>query len=345
MMNTDVMRKLVAEAELGKRDMPTATAAAAYWGFEQGTLTDVRYSANAIYFFKQRDVPCFMRLTWSGDRSREQLEAELDFLDFLRQQKYPVVRFIHSLKGNRIEEIANTYGQFNAVTFTAAKGTYLPIDALGDDQIRTWGQLLGKLHKLSANYQPPRQNYRPNWTDIIETYTAWIPGNAVNTRRYLGEARVWLGNLPASESGYGLIHWDFEPDNLTWQDGGIEVFDFDDAAYFWYEADIAFALDDVLDKPAQQASYIVKHFLDSYQSVRQLGKDWLSRLPQFVRLMRVLKSARVYHAFENTHPELDPSWLKKLRKRLMGEVMKLEDYFTQSFQAPLTPREVEIWGI
>ena len=56
MMNMDVMRRLVAEAETGDCAMDTAHAALAHWDFDAGTLQDWRYSANAIYAFKQQGV-------------------------------------------------------------------------------------------------------------------------------------------------------------------------------------------------------------------------------------------------------------------------------------------------
>ena len=344
MMNTDIMRELVAEAELGAKDMQTATAAASLWGFDDATLLDLRYSSNAIFVFRHQDVPRFMRLSWSGDRSEELLQAELEYLHFLSLNGFPVVQPLPSLQGNQIEKITNTYGLFYAVTFSAAKGSYLPIETLQDNQIQAWGKLLGRLHKLSARYKTHVNYHRSSWNEVLEMHTSWIPETETNTQHYLEQANEWLSHLPTSKSRYGLIHWDFEPDNLTWQDGHIEVFDFDDSAYFWYAADIAFALDDVLDQSPERAHHIIRHFLDGYKSLRVLEDEWIDRLPLFVRLMRVLKAARVYHAYANTHPELDPTWLSDLRNRHSKSVKELEKQFSKPFLAPLTDEETLIWG-
>ncbi len=344
MMNTDIMRQLVAEAELGNQDMVTAASAAALWGYDDASLRDLRYSANAIYIIKQQDIPRFMRLSWSGDHTLEQLQAELDYLSFLAQHNYPAVQPIRSLNGNRVERINNPYAAFYAVTFKAAKGKHVSIDTLTEDQIHAWGALLGRLHKLSCSYKNPETFGRSHWIEVLEMYAAWIPDSMAHTLRYLDEARMWLAQLPATTMHYGLIHWDFEPDNLTWHNGGIDVIDFDDAAYFWFAADIAFALDDVLDEAPEQARHIINHFLDGYRSVRGFEKVWISKLPLFVRLMRVLKVARVHHAYANTHPELDPTWLSELRNRHLHFVQELEKQFCQSFLTPLTSEEAVIWG-
>jgi Ser/Thr protein kinase RdoA (MazF antagonist) len=344
MMNTDIMRQLVAEAELGAKAMETGKAAANLWEYDEGTLADFRYSANAIYTFLLNGLQRFMRLTWIGDRQRADLEAELDFLTYLAENKFPAVCPVDSLHGNRIEVINSAYAQFFAVTFTAARGNYMPPEKLSDTQIHTWGALLGRLHQLSMVYSPPLTHRRPIWQTLIATYGTWIPEPAVAVRRYFDEATAWLSILPVSHSHYGLIHWDFEPDNLSWSDGRIEVFDFDDAAYFWYAADIAFALDDVLDQPPERARYIIEHFIRGYQSVNKIQPAWIAKLPLFVRLMRVLKEVRTYHAYAGTHPELDPPWLAELRKRHQEESLACQHTFSQPFQAPLTPEEVEIWG-
>lgn len=344
MMNTDIMRQLVAEAESGNQDMPTATAAARLWGYDDATLEDFRYSANAIYTFRQQGTRRFMRLTWAGDKPVEHIEAELDFLSYLAGSQFPAVQPVLSRQGHRIEVITNPYAQFYAVTFNAAQGAYMAIDKLQDDQIQTWGEMLGRLHTLSYGYKPTSTHHRPAWTDVLETYASWIPHNEANVRRYLEEAAAWLATLPTDQQSYGLIHWDFEPDNVTWSDASIEVFDFDDAAYFWYAADIAFALDDVLKLPSLLAQNIIQHVLKGYQRVRDLDKHWIKSLPFFIRLMRVMKTARIYHAFAGTHAALDPPWLSKLRERLINSCRAQQKDYRRYFLAPLSSLESEIWG-
>jgi Ser/Thr protein kinase RdoA (MazF antagonist) len=271
------------------------------------------------------------------------VQAELDYLRYLSEQQYPAVQPTPSLQGSYVEEITSTYAAFYAVTFKAAKGKHISIESLTGDQIQAWGELLGQLHQLSVADAVNGKRNRPEWTDVLTLYATWLPEIAENSRHYLKEARQWLAHLPLSLSNYGLIHWDFEPDNLTWQNGHIQVMDFDDAAYFWYAADIAFALDDVLDEPYKKARYIVTRFLDGYQSVRSLDREWLSRLPFFVRLMRVLKAARVTHAYANTHPELDPPWLSEMRKRHSDFIKTLEMQCKHPFWDPLSTEEAAVW--
>ena len=48
-----------------------------------------------------------------------------------------------------------------------------------------------------------------------------------------------LSELPRDPSCYGMIHGDFELDNLAWVDDTPTSFDFDDAARSWFVADVA----------------------------------------------------------------------------------------------------------
>ncbi len=344
MMNTDVMRQLVAEAESGDKAMPTARAAARLWSYDDSTLEDFRYSANAIYTFRQHGIRRFMRLTWEGDKAVEHIAAELDYLAYLAERQFPVVQPVLSNQGRRIETISSPYANFYAVTFTAAGGAYKQVETLTVDEIETWGAMLGRLHVLSEGFHPRAEHQRPAWTDVMAQYEDWVPESETVVSQYLNEARAWLATLPNEQTSYGLIHWDFEPDNLTWSPTGNEVFDFDDAAYFWYAADIAFALDDVLDQSADSARAIIQNFLKGYRRQRELASVWVDSLPFFVRLMRVMKTARVFHAFAGTHAELDPPWLATLRERLMHTCKAQQQDYRQPFLAPLSAAEHEIWG-
>ncbi|MDF1514047.1 MAG: hypothetical protein P1S60_09580 [Anaerolineae bacterium] len=80
MMNTDVMRQLVAEAELGDRSMPTAVRGVRLWNGDPTSLVDIWYSANAIYRFTQNATPVFLRLSWAEDRQQAEIEAELEVI-------------------------------------------------------------------------------------------------------------------------------------------------------------------------------------------------------------------------------------------------------------------------
>ena len=109
MMNRDIMRRLVAEAETGDKAMPTAHAALAHWNFDTGTLKDWRYSANAIYGFEQHSVTRILRLAVAGNgghaRSLEEIEAELDFIRYLDAQGIAAMLPVPSVAGECVHVV------------------------------------------------------------------------------------------------------------------------------------------------------------------------------------------------------------------------------------------------
>jgi len=65
----------------------------------------------------------------------------------------------------------------------------------------------------------------------------------------MGAITTWAELLDRTRDNFGLIHFDFELDNLCWEDALIQMLDFDDCAYHWYAADITYALRDLFQTP------------------------------------------------------------------------------------------------
>jgi len=92
--------------------------------------------------------------------------------------------------------------------------------------------------------------------------------------RLMVNLRSQLTQLPLE--GIGLVHGDFELDNLKWSHGIPTAFDFDEAAVSWFAADVAIAVRDIADRPELLAA-----FLSGYRSVRALTDGPLYLVSQF----------------------------------------------------------------
>ena len=341
MMNMDVMRRLVAEAETGDCAMPTAHAALSHWDFDSGTLKDLRYSANAIYTFRQYGAPRILRLSHAGDgvhaRTRAHIEAELDFILYLKKQGIEAMSPLPSKSGAYVEIIDSPYAHFHAAVFERAPGDlFLQHDKLSEAQLAAWGRTVATVHNAAEAYVAPSAHRRPGWQEIVDMVTAWLPAQEHNARRFLQEAEAWLAGLPTGPEDYGLIHWDFCIDNLAWEEeepqtGRYHIFDFDDAAYFWYVADLAFALDDVLDMPPAQRDRMMDTFLSGYRAIRPAISPWLDEIPRFVKFMYIFKVARVMHALAPANPALDPPWMAKLRIKFEKWFAEMRELFADTF--------------
>jgi len=331
MMNFDVMRRLVAEAETGAMDMPTAQSALAHWGNDAGTLRHLRYSATAIYTFQQAGARRILRLSHPGDRARDQIQAELDFITYLASVGIPAMPALPGRSGEMVVTV-DSWTRFYAAVFEYAPGdTYLELENLSMELVTAWGRTMAQLHLASQTYKPAAPVRRPQWQETLATLASWLPADERAAHNYLAQASAWLSSLPSGPEDYGLIHWDLCIDNLSWDSTQYHIFDFDDAAYFWYAADLAFALDDLQSLPPEPRQRILAAFLDGYRSLRPSIDDWLECLPRFYKFMYLFKYARDLRAMNFANPTLDPPWMSQLRLKLTRANDEWRKGFEQAF--------------
>jgi Ser/Thr protein kinase RdoA (MazF antagonist) len=124
--------------------------------------------------------------------------------------------------------------------------------------------------------------------------------------------------LPVNQDRYGLIHFDFELDNLVWREGGIGILDFDDSARYWYVADIAFALRDLFSDGANLNDPSFRGFIDGYASQCALDEAAMEQVPLFLRLSRLIQYARMSRSLDLAVGGNYPDWLVSLQAKLRG---------------------------
>lgn len=136
-----------------------------------------------------------------------------------------------------------------------------------------------------------------------------------------------LSELPATPDCYGLIHYDFEPDNVFWDEDSRarSVIDFDDCIYGWYAMDIAQVLDCLGDLCAQDMS---ADFLAGYRSVLPFSAKQEALLPLMRRYIDLRSYVRFKHCLseEVANP---PEWMIHLRHRLENRLAQLEGAIPQ----------------
>lgn len=143
-------------------------------------------------------------------------------------------------------------------------------------------------------------------------------------RRELSEISAALDALPTDSGVYGLIHSDFELDDLMWQEDHIGVLDFDDCARYWYDADIAFALIDLFEGDFDGDHPAFREFLGGYQTERARGGSLLANGPIFLRLAAVLRYARLRRAVDVPVQPTQPDWFAALHRKLSDRLYAYE---------------------
>ncbi len=140
-----------------------------------------------------------------------------------------------------------------------------------------------------------------------------------------------LDRLTINERNFGLIHYDFELDNLVWDGEQPGIIDFDDCAWYWFAADIAYALRDLFDDSAnkvdlQQESF--RHFISGYRRVRSIDEAELQLIPLFLRVHHLFAYARLHRALTPPDPTGELPWMPDLRRKLAGIMQLYRSEFT-----------------
>lgn len=286
------------------------------WAHEGGSVRFFRSSANFLYVFQRDGEQHFLRFADSSERSRETIEAEVDLLGWLAGAGIDVPVPVPSRHGNLLETIGTDRGEFHAVVFPAMSGEQFEIGDLDDSGFRRWGAALGQLHAAMREYRGPGSLARSTWSDHLEVARLYLVRDTQAPRDELEELTSSLAALPSNRETYGLIHFDFELDNLIWRDGSIGILDFDDCSHLWYAADLAFALGDLFAEGADFGDERSRAFVRGYAEHHPLDDDLMALLPLFRRLNNLLKYARLLRATDLPVGPEHPDWLVALSQKL-----------------------------
>ena len=302
-----------------------------YWGYDEErseVLSQFRISANAVYPFYRDGKLHFLRFSPLAEKSLLTLEAELDYLHYLAAQGFGVALLLVAQNGKEIIEASTPWGDYLAVVFRKAEGVRADRVSHSDAFFYGYGKALGQLHCLSKNFQP-RLSKRDTWEDKLAWCVACLQKCAA-AEKMLFEAKQLmqdLAKLPLDRDCYGLVHYDYELDNVFYDDARqtYSVIDFDDAHYHWYGMDIVGSLDN-LDEELEQglAEKAKQSFLEGYDSCGCKSRELMLHADIFRRYAALFKYTRCLRAIYNQDEDLQP-WMGKLREHLRSLITEIED--------------------
>jgi Ser/Thr protein kinase RdoA (MazF antagonist) len=258
--------------------------------------------------------------------------AELEFLRYLRDSGYSAVCTILSKAGNELEVVNTPWGTYYAVAFKKVCGKELSKVPLTDDIIFGWGTALGKLHKLSSEYKPVN-NKRNDWKETMDWMEA-VLGNfseEIAAKEELCILKEYFLKLPTTNENFGLIHYDFEADNVFYDEisESYNPIDFDDSMYHWYAMDIEQALDSMKEcLPEYQIESSANQFIKGYRCEFDISDEMLTLLPTFRRYADLYGYIRLLRSIEEKWNN-EPKWMVDLRAHLENLLNNRKCAFTK----------------
>jgi Ser/Thr protein kinase RdoA (MazF antagonist) len=295
---------------------PDPAQLVAWWDGSPQTLTHVRHGANAVYTFRAGNRRLILRVTEDRHRNRCQLEAELDFIRFVAARGVAAALPISSNRDACVETVQLEDGVlWHAVAFMAVPGRHFRFFSPDIDRplFRAWGSAMAALHAASRDFVPAAPRRRLTWAeqDTTSCDHTRLPSGEAGARREHARVAEWLASLHATAESWGLIHGDFERTNFVLNGSTLRLYDFDDACYHWYLADVAHALWAFRGAPASDRARFLEWFLEGYRERCAVEVDVRERLSWFVRLRTLSLFIHQLHASRGS--ATDGSWERRVR--------------------------------
>jgi len=288
----------------------------------------LRASANFVFHVQAAGQAYVLRFNHASEREPGFIAAELAYVEHLAGRGIGVARPIRSLAGRTVESVPTALGVFHGVLFEALSGEHLELAHLGAAGLERWGRALGDVHNASEGLC---LGGRPAWSDHLRMARQVIPRSEAGAWAELDAVEAQLHGLPVGRANFGLIHYDFELDNMVWRDGRAGVYDCDDCACYWFMADVVNALRDLFDDRAERVDLHDERwqaFLRGYRAVRRLEDKDLQHAPLFLRVNSLVGFARVYRSLAEGPLADEPAWTAKLRAKLGHKL----DQYRESFR-------------
>ncbi|WP_053217136.1 phosphotransferase enzyme family protein [Virgibacillus senegalensis] len=281
---------------------------------------------NYVFEVTKVSEPCILRITHSSHRSLPEIEAELDWIDYLANHGVCVSRALSSSLGRMVVTNPASDGSvFYGCLFREAPGNRVELDNRLPNRklIRSWGKTIGTMHKLSKTYQPNDEAKRKAWhQDELLDVERYLPASetvVINHARQLVEE---LHGFPVTYDNYGLIHNDLHSGNFHFDGEQIHVYDFDDCCHLWYVSDIAkpvyysvqFSHPPMSYKERDKfAKEFLTVFLEGYEEETKLPDQWTKQFSS----MLLLRDVTLYSVL---HKKMAPFDRNQKIQQLMAEL-------------------------
>lgn len=299
------------------------------YGFAENKVRLLDGFESFIYECERDGREYILRISHTGlRRSRQQLLAEMDYINYMSDHGVPAARAVPSLQGNMVEA-ADSNPLFAGALFEKAVGHPPKREFWQPVFIQKYGETVGRMHRLTKSYVPGSGGLRLHGMHDLEGFAEkFLPPSEIEVITKWNHMLDYLRTLPKGIDEYGLIHQDLHGGNFFVDDAGnMTIFDFDDSQYFWFSHDIAMCLfyvvphDCVKREDLDNAGLFLKHFLTGYRRENQLDQRWISEIPTFLTLREMDLYIAIHRSMDLNDP--DPwcaSFMKNRKEKILHGV-------------------------
>jgi len=251
------------------------------------------HNVSDTYLLEDTKQKYIFKIYRDAHRSREEIEAEVELLNLLKEGGAKVSFPIKNMIGAYLQSFHAAEGTRYGVLYSFAEGKV--IYDLSPEQLTNIGIEMAKIHNITASVKLkyPRREYtiestltspiktiQPAFIGLEEEYK-WLKDTVQKVGRKIAE-------FDPVHFSTGYCHYDFLPKNFHFAaNGGITFFDFDfagkgplanDLASFYIHFFIEVYTNKISQEDADKRFHL---FIDAYRSVRPLSNEEIKSIPYF----------------------------------------------------------------
>ena len=300
------------------------------WEHDEDTLDDMisqfRISSNAIYPFCQNGKVCFLRLAPLDEKMEKNVLGEMEFIHYLLDCGYPALKPIRTKTGEVCLLLDTKWGRYYATAFNRVSGVPMEETDMSKEMMFEYGKSLGWLHALSSKFVPKTKK----WSHVeVLDWVASVLAEYNSPDCVVAEfaaIKSELHALSATDDNYGLVHYDFELDNVFYdkEKKTCSVIDFDDGMYHWYVLDIEQVFDSLEEALSGEALEAAKNeFIRGYKEEHCYTQEMDTSRPLMRRFINLYSYARLIRCVAEKFAD-EPEWLVELRGKLGKAISEKE---------------------
>jgi Ser/Thr protein kinase RdoA (MazF antagonist) len=259
--------------------------------FQLSQFQFVQKVENIVFSARRNGEKVFLRLTSPLRRNREEITAELFWIDFLYREGIPVIRPIKNQDGQlSITAYTRDGQQFEACVFSEVVGAHPNQEmATSPHFLFDLGALIAKMHQ--ASIKCGRAYVREDWyheRGLRHAREAAETTKNLDEKDQLSASIAWMESLARTPDNYGLVHADLGTQNLFVEDDGkITAIDFDDSCFHWFAFDLAIVIFSMAARTRHESydateQQWLKDLLQGYRSVRPLEQEEETNISRFI---------------------------------------------------------------